>query len=353
METPASAETPPPPATANTEPVVEAKQEMDNQITPPAELAAQSVAPTAATEVPSPLIKDQQSSSSPPPAEASAPTPAETDTKVSDTVDAPVGPSASLAAQETPVKTEEPQAAPAPAEKAPEKEEKKIEEVKKLEKEEQVVSAKLEPAVEVAATVTPVNAAKEETATKTATEVSEPPPSAQEPAAPQTPSAAPSTAPSAAPSAVPSSAPSAALSSAPSAALSSAPSSAPEPEPTPAETAEPLLSNGLPQDTEELSEDTAFSDTTPVDKPDASQSQESTPVAKTVTPAQEEEEEEEEEVMEEVVEEKKEEEVKEKSEDTPPASVSCPTEESTTMQGRVELILASIYDRCMCHAGLL
>ncbi|KAI3374949.1 hypothetical protein L3Q82_021474, partial [Scortum barcoo] len=304
METPTSAETPPPPVTANTEPVVEAKQEMDNQITPPAELATQSVAPTAATEVPSPLIKDQQSSSSPPPAEAPTTTPAEADTKVGDMVDAPVGPSASLAAQEAPVKKEEPQAAPAPVEKAPENEEKKVEEVKKLEKEEQVASARLEPVVEA----TP--AGEGETATNTVTKDSQPPPSTQEPAAPQTQSAAPS----------------------------SAPEPEPEPEPTPAERAEPLLSNGLPQDTEELSEDMAFSDTTPLDKPDASQSQESTPAAKTVTPAQEEEEEEQEEEVVVVEEEKKVEELKrEKSEDAPPTSVSCPTEESTTMQAAMSV----------------
>ncbi|XP_070829542.1 eukaryotic translation initiation factor 4 gamma 1a isoform X2 [Chaetodon trifascialis] len=297
MEPPASAETPPPLAIANTEPVVEAKQEMDNQMTPPAELAAQSVAPAAAIEVPSPLIKDQQSSSSLSPTAASTTPPAETiskvDTKVADTVDAPVGPSASLSAQDAPVKMVEPQDAPAPAEKAPEKEEKKMEEEKKLEKVEQEASTKLEPAIEVAATVTPVSVAKEDTATKTATEISQPPTTAHEPAAPQTESAAPST--------------------------------SPEPEATPAETAEPLLPNGLPQETEVLSEDMAFSDTTPLDKPDASQSQESTPVAKTAMPAQEKEEEEEEE--------KKEEEKKtEKSEDAPPTAVTCPTEESTTMQ---------------------
>ncbi|KAE8290913.1 Eukaryotic translation initiation factor 4 gamma 1 [Larimichthys crocea] len=303
VEPPASPETPPLPATANTEPVVEAKQETDNQITPPAELATQSVAPAAATEVPTPLIKDQQSSA-PLPSAAASPTttPAETvnevDPKVSDTVDAPVAPPASSAAQEAPVKMEEPQAAPAPAEKAPEEEEKITEEVKKLEKEEQVASTKLEPAVEVAATATPVIVAKEETATKTITEVSQPPPSAQEPAAPPT--------------------------------CSDAPSPAPEPEATLAETTE-LLSNGLPQDAEELAEDMTFSDTTPLDKPDASQSQESTPVAKTAMPAQEEaaEEKEKEEDKKEV--EKKEEE-KEKSEDAPPTPVSCPTEESTTMQ---------------------
>ncbi|XP_068593625.1 eukaryotic translation initiation factor 4 gamma 1a isoform X2 [Cebidichthys violaceus] len=311
-EPPASAETPPPPATANTEPVEEAKQEMDHQMTTP-ESAAQSVAPTAAAEVPSPLNEDLQSPSPLPAAAAASTTtttPAEAentvDTKVGDTVDAPVGPSASLAAQEAPVKMEEPQAAAAPAEKSPEKDEKKTEEVKELEKEEQVASAKLEPAVEVATTVSPVKETKAETAMKTETEVSPPLPSAQEPAAPQTQTA-------------------------------TAPSS--EPEPIPADAAEPLLSNGLPQDTEELSEElseeVAFLDNTPLDKPDASQSQESTPVAKTSMPAQEEEEEEEEEEAEEEEEEQekeeeeKKDEEKEKNEDAPPVSVSCPTEEST------------------------
>ncbi|XP_029308570.1 eukaryotic translation initiation factor 4 gamma 1a isoform X2 [Cottoperca gobio] len=304
-EPPVSAETPPPPpVTANAEPVEEDKQETDNQMTPPAELATKSVAPAVAVEVPSPLLKDLPSPSPPPAAaESTTPTPAEAenkvDTKVGDTVDAPVRPSASLAAQEAPVKMEEPQAAPAPAEKVPEKEVKKTEEVKKLQKEDQVASAKLEPAVELAATVTPDNEAKEETTTKTETEVSPPPPSAEEPAAPQT--------------------------------QRVAPSSAPEPEPTQAEAAEPLLSNGLPQDAEELSDDGAFTDTTPLDKPDASQSQESTPMAKTAMPAQEDVEDvedvEEVEAEEEAVEE---EESKEKSEDAPPASVSCP--EESTMQ---------------------
>ncbi|KAM3604685.1 uncharacterized protein V6R79_014834 [Siganus canaliculatus] len=290
-----SVETPPPPAAATPEPVVEAKQEVENLITPPAEVTAQSAAPAAAEEVPAPLIKDQSSSSPLPPTAASTAPPAvaahKDEPKVSDTVDAPVGPSASLAAPEAPVKLEEPQAAPAPAEKTPEKEEKKMEEAKKPEKEEQdeeEVDAKLEPAVEVGEPVTPVNAAKEETETKTAPEVSQPLPPAQEPAAPQIKSAA------------------------------------PEPEPTPAETAEPPLSNGLPQDAEELSEDTGLSDTTSVDKPDATQSQESTPVAKAPAPAQEE-----------VAKEEKkgeEEEKKGKAEECPPTAVSCPTEESTTMQ---------------------
>ncbi|KAK1878600.1 Eukaryotic translation initiation factor 4 gamma 1 [Dissostichus eleginoides] len=128
-EPPVSAETPPPPATAESEPVEEDQQESDDQMTPPAELAAQSVAPAAAAEAENTV-----------------------DTKVSDMVDAPVSPSASLAAKEAPVRKEEPQAAPAPAEKVLEKEENKMEEVKKSEKEEQVASAKLEPAVELAAT---------------------------------------------------------------------------------------------------------------------------------------------------------------------------------------------------------
>uniref|UniRef100_A0AAQ5X2W3 Eukaryotic translation initiation factor 4 gamma, 1a n=1 Tax=Amphiprion ocellaris TaxID=80972 RepID=A0AAQ5X2W3_AMPOC len=182
-ELPGSAETPPPPATANTEPVLEAKQETDSQIALPTELAAQSVAAAAATEVPSPLIKDQQPPPSLPAGAASTTPPAEAVNKVTasvgDTVDAPVGPSASLAVQEAPVKMEKPQA-------ASEEEEIKTEEVKKLEKEEQVASSKLEPAIEIsaaAATVTPVNLAKEEATIKTEPDVSQPPPSAKEPVA--------------------------------------------------------------------------------------------------------------------------------------------------------------------------
>ncbi|XP_019959157.2 eukaryotic translation initiation factor 4 gamma 1a isoform X2 [Paralichthys olivaceus] len=302
MEPAVSAETPPPPATADTEPVLEAKQEVDSQMLVCAESDVPSVAPTAATEDPSPLINDEQSPSSLPPAVAATTTttttPAEAEnndvTKVSDTVDAPVGPSASIATQEAPVKIEEPQAAPAPPEKAPEQEEKITEEVKTVEKEEQVASSKLEPVVEDAPIVTPVEVAEEEAVTKTSTEMSHPPPSKQELVAPQT--------------------------------QSPAPNSGPEPEPTLAETAEPLLSNGLPQNIEELSEDVTLSDTTSLDKPDASQSQESTPVAKMAALTQEEEEEEEIEVEKEEI--KGEE--KEKIEDVPPTPISCPTEESTT-----------------------
>nr|XP_040026889.1 eukaryotic translation initiation factor 4 gamma 1a isoform X4 [Gasterosteus aculeatus aculeatus] len=310
-EPPASAETPPPPATANPEPEEDDeedddeeedddKQETDSQMTtppPPAELAPQFEAPTvaAADEVPSPLTTDLESPSSLPAAAESSPSstpPAEAentvDTKVGDTVDAPVGPSASLAAQEAAVKMEEPQASPAPAEKAPEKEEKQTEKVKKLEKEEHVASTKLEPTVEAATILPPHNETKAVKATKTETEASPPP--EQEPAAPQTHKVAPSS----------------------------------EPEATPAEVAEPLLPNGLPPDTEELSEEVVFLDSTPPDKPDASPSQEPTPVAKTSTPTQEVEEKEAEKEAE-----REEEKEDEKDEDAPPASVSCPSEEST------------------------
>uniref|UniRef100_A0A7N9APM0 Eukaryotic translation initiation factor 4 gamma, 1a n=1 Tax=Mastacembelus armatus TaxID=205130 RepID=A0A7N9APM0_9TELE len=238
MEPPAGIETPPPPSTANTEPVVEAKQEIDNE---PAELATQSVGTTGATEVPSPLLEDQQSPSAFPPAAPSTPAADDEGNKVStevgDTVDAPVGPPASLEAQEAPIKLEETQSVPALAEKTQEKAEKKMEEVMKMEKEEQVTQ-------------------------------------------------------------------------------NASPGSAPEPEPIPAVTAEPLLSNGLSQDIEELSEDMASSHTTTLDNPDTSQSQESTPVAKMSTPAEQEE--------------MKEEEGKEKSEDGPPTSVSCPTMQGTS-----------------------
>uniref|UniRef100_A0A3Q0SFM9 Eukaryotic translation initiation factor 4 gamma, 1a n=1 Tax=Amphilophus citrinellus TaxID=61819 RepID=A0A3Q0SFM9_AMPCI len=257
-------------------PVLESKQEVDSQIAPPTELAAQSVAPVATTEVPCTLIKDQQSPPSLPPGAPLTTTPAEVVNKVStnvgDTVDAPVATSQSLAAPEAPVKMEEPLAAPAQAENAPVKEETKTEEVKKLEEEEQVPSTKLEPAVEVAAIVSS-NVEKEEMAPKTAPEVSQPPPPVLESAAPQTQNAD--------------------------------LCSTPEPESTQVETAEP---------------DNEFSDTTPHKKPEASQSQESTPMAKTATAAQE--------VKEEA--EEKEEEWKKTSEDTPPASVSCP--EEPTMQ---------------------
>lgn len=301
-ERPTSAETPPSLAAANAEPVLESKQEVDSQIVLPTELAAQSVAPVATTEVPSTLIKDQQSPPSLPPGATLTTTPAEAvnkvGTTVSDTVDAPHATSQSSEAPEAPVKIEELPAAPAQAEKGPEKEEAKTEEVKKVEKEEQVATTKLEPAAEAAAAgssnLEEERKNKEEMATKTATEVSQPPPPAREPAGPQTQNAV--------------------------------LRSTPEPESTQVEAAEPVLPNGLPQETEELPKDNAISDTTPHKQPDASQSQESTPMAKTATAAQE--------VKEEAEErEEEEEECKKKSEDTPPASVSCP--EESTMQGTV------------------
>lgn len=280
---------------------MESKQEVDSQIVLPTELAAQSVAPVATTEVPSTLIKDQQSPPSLPPGATLTTTPAEAvnkvGTTVSDTVDAPHATSQSSEAPEAPVKIEELPAAPAQAEKGPEKEEAKTEEVKKVEKEEQVATTKLEPAAEAAAAgssnLEEERKNKEEMATKTATEVSQPPPPAREPAGPQTQNAV--------------------------------LRSTPEPESTQVEAAEPLLPNGLPQETEELPKDNAISDTTPHKQPDASQSQESTPMAKTATAAQE--------VKEEAEEREEEEECKKKSEDTPPASVSCP--EESTMQGTV------------------
>uniref|UniRef100_A0A667Z0H5 Eukaryotic translation initiation factor 4 gamma, 1a n=1 Tax=Myripristis murdjan TaxID=586833 RepID=A0A667Z0H5_9TELE len=258
---PPTAETPPPPATENPEPVVEAKQEMDSQTVSPTELATQCVASVPVIEVPTPLAEDQQPPSSLPPAAVCTPPLADTVAKVGDTVDAPVGPAVTSAAKEIPAKEEDPQIAPVAAEKAPEK---KVEEVKKLEKEDPVTETPPPMALPV---------------------------SAQEPAAPLT--------------------------------QNPAPSSAPEAKPTPAHTAEPLLSNGLPQDTDELSEDMAFPDITPVAKSDTSQSQETTSVATMAMPAQDQKEE------------KKLEEEKEKGEDDPSASVSCPAEEST-MQGRIE-----------------
>ena len=294
MARPVSAETPP--SSANTESEMEAKQEEDSPVAPPSELPAQSEAvATAATEAPSPPIKDQQVPPSLLPGETGTATLAEEENKVSDevgdTVDSPIGPSASLAAQETPTIKEEPQAAP--PEKAPEKEEVK-KDAKKLEKEEKVASATLKPAVEVAATVAPVNVAKEETAASAAPEVCQPPPSVQQPAAPQP--------------------------------TDNDPHTATNPEPVPVQTAEPPLSNGLPQETEELSEGLAVSDTTPHDKPDTSQSQESKPVAKTATPAQEEKE--------------KKEEQQKKTEDVPPTSVSCL--EESTMQSMLDVFLVCI-----------
>ncbi|XP_016530425.1 eukaryotic translation initiation factor 4 gamma 1a isoform X4 [Poecilia formosa] len=272
-----SPESPPPAAPANTDPVVEAKQEVNRQLTPPVELATQSVAAAAAAERLSPSLKERQSPPSLPSAAAGISSVAEAETTVSskaaDTVDAPVRPSASPVAQETPVKTEEPQAAP-----SAEKEVKP--EGAQLEKEEPTASAKSEPPVEVA--VTPVETVKEDAAAKPSSDVSRPL-AVPEPAASQAEDADQSS----------------------------------EPELVAVRPAESLLPNGLPQETEELSEDVPVSDATPQDKPDPSQSQES------VTPAQKEEEEEEEET-------KEEEQLQKKTEDAPLASASCP--EETTMQ---------------------
>ncbi|MEQ2166162.1 hypothetical protein GOODEAATRI_025014, partial [Goodea atripinnis] len=257
----------------------------------------QSVATTAATERLSPSIKERQSPP-PLPSAAAAGTSSVAEavnklgTNAGDTVDAPVSPPASLVAQETPVKTEEPQAAP--FEKEPEHEEVKQEGVKKLEKEGQTPGAMLEPPAEVAATA--VETVKEDTAAKPSSDVSLPL-TVPEPAAPQT----------------------------------KVMDQSSEPEPAPVNLAEPPLSNGLPQETEELSEDIPVSDTTPQDKPDASQSQESTPVAKTATPAPKEEDE------------TREEEpppLKKKTEVAPLPSASCPDE--TTMQGEVEMIFTCL-----------
>uniref|UniRef100_A0A3B3W2B8 Eukaryotic translation initiation factor 4 gamma, 1a n=1 Tax=Poecilia latipinna TaxID=48699 RepID=A0A3B3W2B8_9TELE len=253
------------------------KQEVNRQLTPPVELATQSVAAAAAAERLSPSLKERQSPPSLPSAAAGISSVAEAETTVSskaaDTVDAPVRPSASPVAQETPVKTEEPQAAP-----SAEKEVKP--EGAQLEKEEPTASAKSEPPVEVA--VTPVETVKEDAAAKPSSDVSRPL-AVPEPAASQAEDADQSS----------------------------------EPELVAVRPAESLLPNGLPQETEELSEDVPVSDATPQDKPDPSQSQES------VTPAQKEEEEEEEET-------KEEEQLQKKTEDAPLASASCP--EETTMQ---------------------
>lgn len=67
----ATAETPPPPATANTKPLVEAKQELQTQTPLPPKSAAHSVVATDAAEVQSSLVDDEQAFSSLPPAAAS------------------------------------------------------------------------------------------------------------------------------------------------------------------------------------------------------------------------------------------------------------------------------------------
>ncbi|XP_035994072.1 eukaryotic translation initiation factor 4 gamma 1a isoform X3 [Fundulus heteroclitus] len=280
----ASTESPPPAAPENTEPVAEAKQEVIRRLTPPVESAAQPVATAAATERLSPSIKERMSPAPLPPAAAATSGAAEAVGKVvADTVDAPVRPSASPVPPETAVKTEEPPAAL--SEKQAEQEEVKPE-VVEAEKEEETQSAAPEPPVEAA--VAPVEAAKEEeedAAAEPSGDVS-PPLAVPPPAAPQ--------------------------------ALRLDPSS------EPLSSAETPLSNGLPQEAEELPADAPVTDTTPQDKPDPPQSQESAAVAKTAPPAQKEEEEEEETTREEEPPPQK------KTEDAPLASASCP--EETTMQ---------------------
>lgn len=295
VEPSATTETPPSGAPTNTDPVVEVKQEVPRQLTPPVEFAPQSVATTDAAERLSPSIKERQSPASLPSA-ADTSSVAEAVNKVSanagDTVDAPVRPPVTSVAQEMPVKTEEPQAAPSEEEA----EQKEVNpEGAQLEEEGHMPSTKSEPPVEVAAT--PVETAKEDTAAKPSSEVPLPL-TGPEPAASPTEDMDQSS----------------------------------EPQSAPVNLAEPPLSNGLPQEAEELSEDVPASDTTPQDKPDPPQSQEHTPVAKTAAPAQKEEKEEE--TREEERPQKK------KTEDAPLTSASFP--EQTTMQGEVERILIHI-----------
>ncbi|XP_054612711.1 eukaryotic translation initiation factor 4 gamma 1a isoform X2 [Dunckerocampus dactyliophorus] len=282
----ASVETLPPPATATPEPVFEAKKDVDGQNVPAMESDTLSAAPNLASEAPTQLVEERPSPTflSPADTSTSAMKVDKVDTNVGDRVDAPVCPSPSTTPEE------EPQVAPASCEKAPEKQ--KLEEMKEVEEEEeQTECAILDPAAEGAAAATtveevvaPVEIVVEEMPTKITTEAAQPPVLVQEPAATLTQIAA--------------------------------PEPEPKPEPTPAEPADPPLSNGLPQDVEELGEDMTFSDA----KPDASQSQESTPPAKTAVPVEKEEEE---------VVENKDEGKAAKSEDVPPASVTCLTEEST------------------------
>lgn len=292
VEATISTETPPPPSPVNTESLVEAKQEVEAPMTLSPDSSAEPVIEVvAAPEVQCPMTKDVQASPSPPAAAATTVLPDETvsknDTKVGDTVDAPVGSLSSV--QDIAVKTEEPKSAP--VEIVSEKEEEKKEKAEELEKKEQVSCAELDPTAEVAATVEPINPVTEDTAPKAATEVCQAPHSEPEPAEPPTQASAPVT------------------------------ESESEPEPPPSKTAEHPLYNGLPQDTdEELTEGTTLSDTTPPNKPDAALSQESTTVVKTVIPAQKSQNE-------------------EKSEEESD-STSASKEDSTTMQGRSLLIVS-------------
>ncbi|XP_028328040.1 eukaryotic translation initiation factor 4 gamma 1a isoform X2 [Gouania willdenowi] len=283
-EFPTSCETPPPPpATAEPELMEEAKQDMDEQIEMPADFTAQ--LPIASIEKPAPLLDDPQTPS-PPPGEVSSSAPVEAlnevpvSATVCDTVDAPVRPSESLPTQETAVQVEEVVASSAEKVK---KDDVITEELKTLEKEEQTPETYAEPAVEVDLTVSPVNVEEEEIETKT--EASTPPSSLLEPDATQLQESDPIS----------------------------------DPEPLPVKHAEPALSNGLPQESEDLSEDMKLTDTKSHNNSDISQTQEPTTLTKTVPLTEQEEEQQS----------RKEKESK-KSEEIPPIAVGLP--EEPTMQ---------------------
>lgn len=288
-----SSETPPPRPPSNTEPPVEAKQEVEAPLTLPPDSSAQPVLEAvAAPEVQSLVTKDVPS---PPSATATSATTAaaaatatappdeiesKADAKVGDTVDAPIGPSSSL--QNTAIEMEETKSA-APKSVA-EKEDEKEKPVE-LEEVEQVVSAKSNPAAEAAAALEPVEQAPEEAATEVAPAVGQPPRSEAEPAEAQTQCPAPVA------------------------------ETESQPDPTPTETTQRPLYNGLPQDTDEELTEGALSDTTPPSKPEAALSQEFTTVAKTAAIASQEL--------------QNEEENHEESDSAAPSR-----EDSTTMQGR-------------------
>ncbi|KAM9790515.1 eukaryotic translation initiation factor 4 gamma 1a isoform 6-T6 [Syngnathus typhle] len=285
LELVGNVETPPPPPPAtNPEPAFEASQEADNQNAPAAESEPDASDP--APEVATQLAEERPVPALLPPvtAASSCAEEVEVDADVADSVDAPVCPAPSTAQEE------EPAAAPAPCEKAPETQQ--AEEVHEEEEESAEVKA-VEPVGELAEVVAPIDSETQEMPTEMATEAPQSSVSPQEPAASTTPNAE------------------------------------PQPEATPAEPAEPPLSNGLPQDVEELAEE----DTTPCDQPDTCQSQESEPVAKTAVPVVEEmelEEKEKEVLLVAAAEEKNKEAVKvAKSEDVPPVAVNSPTEEFT------------------------
>ncbi|XP_028329906.1 eukaryotic translation initiation factor 4 gamma 1-like isoform X2 [Gouania willdenowi] len=269
-EFPTSCETPPPPP-ATAEPVLmkEAKQDMNDQIEMPADFTTQ--LPIASIEEPAPLLEDPQMPS-PPPGEVSSSAPVEAlsevpvSASVCDTVVALVRPFESLSTQETAMQDEEVVAA-------------SVEKVKKddLITEELKNETCVEPVAEVDLTVAPVNVGEEEIETKT--EASTPPSSLLEPDAPQLQESDPI---------------------------------------SPVKHAEPALSNGFPQESEDFSEDMKLTDTKSHNKPDNSQTQEPSTMAKTAPLADQEEQQP-----------RKEKESK-KSEEVPPTAVGCP--EEPTMQ---------------------